>query len=416
MKCQYFATRRPGRKRDSTHRSKSNNKNEVEGGIINVATPISPVEQGAWTAAIDSTTYPTLPESNDYLTPLDLDLTTPISGNASGAEYPSSSDVFGDLLVPLDPSLSSTLVEMGSEFDHLFTSPIEFLDLEALDSHSFSPGSRDIAQLLIPDEIDSDLVPGTFSIERPSVSKASSLSSNDFQPLPSRDASVGDASSNSNCVCLMQALDLMKTLSTTSTKPSAAPSALSISPYDTSTVFDLNNNNPLAQTVVMENKEAIETVSNVLQCSCVEDGYLLTLLSMIVLKMLGRYAVAARKRSCAAAAAAVEKCDKHSSFSTDHEGLGRTAAQLILGELHHMQRLVNQLSPRLNARESADSKPREAFGQEHPKGFFGQLPLISGSGTTMAPFSPTTLDQLEKDLRKALSSLSLEIINILRQS
>jgi hypothetical protein len=165
----------------------------------------------------------------------------------------------------------------------------------------------------------------------------------------------------------------------------------------------------------MENKEAIEAVSTVLQCSCTEDGYLLTLLSMILLRILGRYAAAARKRSVATAAS-FEKGDRPSSSSNDHESLGRIAAQLILGELHHMQRLVNQLSPRLKVRERGEDASEGTLDRESSRDFFGSFPSLTDGGTGLAPFSPAILNQLEKDLRKSLSSLSLEIINILRQS
>lgn len=166
--------------------------------------------------------------------------------------------------------------------------------------------------------------------------------------------------------CLTRALDLLKSISV----DASAPSGASASP---------------PQALLLENKLSTDVVNRMLACSCTEDGFLLTVLSMIVLKVLGRYAAAAGRD-----AARRPGCG-YGTPRADGDERQRIAAQLVLSELHRVQRLVNQLSPRLK-------EPRDAGGPQ------GSL------------FSASTMDQMGSDLRKSLSTLSLGIIHNLRQS
>jgi hypothetical protein len=218
MSCQYFVTRRPGRKRDSGHKNKSNNKKKADGEDVDMVTPISPVDQGVWNISIDSTTFSGLPGSNDYFSHLDqvsleLGLPTPLSNTATGTDISSASNIFGDLLFPSDPTMSSTFSDMDNEFDQLFTSPMNYLDLVTTEAYNHGQTSFDIARLLIPEDKDSDPVLETSTMERPEppeISKPCSPSCNSLQPGPSRDASVSDVSSDSNCNCLVRVLDLVR--------------------------------------------------------------------------------------------------------------------------------------------------------------------------------------------------------------
>jgi hypothetical protein len=89
------------------------------------------------------------------------------------------------------------------------------------------------------------------------------------------------------------------------------------------------------------------------------------------------------------------------------------AAQLVLSELHRVQRLVNQLSPRLKVPKEGDGRNRCL-----EPGLWGRHQMTGGDEkmTGMAPFSAGTVDRVEADVRKSLSTLSAEIINVLRQS
>ena len=84
------------------------------------------------------------------------------------------------------------------------------------------------------------------------------------------------------------------------------------------------------------------------------------------------------------------------------------AAQLVLSELHRVQRLLNLLSQRLKGQPIGSSTvgtPNSALdGQDTP--LEAESPL---------PFSSKMLDQLETDMRNRLRALSLEIIDVLRR-
>ncbi|MCJ1399418.1 hypothetical protein MMC11_002620 [Xylographa trunciseda] len=306
---------------------------------------------------------------------------------------------------------------MSSEYDEFYTSPIDFFELDAREPINFT---SDIAKLLMPDDIDLDPFSDTSSFGRPHASKPSSPSSNGLS-LSTSYTSVTSAL-DSTCGCLMQALECMKIFS--STKPPAC--VLSNSLDSAATASNLGHSgHPSAQAVVLENKKTIEAVSNMLHCSCAEDAYLLTMLSMIIFKILGRYAVAARKQPGEATerrekasrnASSKEQVRLLSSYCPDDEDLGRIAAQLILSELHRVQRLVNQLSPRLKTRGLGASGKAGGISGVKDAGGDSQMSSPSDDEMTAAPFSATTLDQIEIDLRKCLSTLSSEIISMLQNS
>ena len=370
MKCEYFVMRRPGRKRESQPSNNDSDRDRVNRNIESHG-------------------------SNSHLTTLDRSPTSSRLCSLSGSEG-TPSDTFSRLLTPLEPNLISVFEGENDIFDSVFTSPIDFLEPESNDFLNHDP----------------DAIPEASSFDHPNTSKSSSLSSN-AQALLNGNTGVSGASDSASC-CLIQALDLMRKLS--STKPTVC--ILSNGQNDVAAVSNVGTDvNLSVQTVVAENQQTFQTVSNMLQCSCVEDSYLLTMLSMIVLKALERYAAAARKQFWGAG----EKGDKPSACtstqeqvrqisSVGDESVGRLEAQLILGELHCVQRLVKQLSPRLKARGVGGNVEREISRGDL------QVPSLSEGGMTKAPFSATIFEQIDVDLRKALSALSSEIIDMLRQS
>jgi hypothetical protein len=178
------------------------------------------------------------------------------------------------------------------------------------------------------------------------------------------------------------------------------------------------------QTVVSENKQIIEAVGNMLQCPYPEDVYLLTLISMIIFKVLERYAAATRQEVWEATEGddgpdrGVSARGHRLNLSNHRPGdkdLRRLAAQSILGELHRVKQLIKQLSPRLRA-HGGRSTSRDG-GTTNEKSARGGIraPLLQYSEVTVAPFSTTTLDTIEVDLRRCLSTLSQDIISMLQQ-
>ena len=377
IQCEYFVMRRPGRKRE---RSQPNN-NDSDRDRVN-----RNIESNG---------------SNSHLATLNLSPISSGQGSISGTEG-TSSDTFSRLLMPLESNLTSVFDGENDIFESLFTSPIDLLELESNDFLNHNP----------------DAISETSSFDRPNTTNSSSLSSN-ARSLLNGNTSGSGALDSASC-CVIQALDLMRKLS--STKSTAC--ILSHGQNDVANVFHVGTDvNLSAQTVVAENQRTFEAVSKMLQCLCVEDGYLLTMLSMIVLKALERYSAAARKQFGGAS----EKGDKPSASAStqgqvrkiigaDDESVGRLEAQLILGELHCAQRLVKQLSPRLKARGvGAGGKGGRNIERDFSRGDL-QVSSLSEGGMTKAPFSATIFEQIEVDLRKALSTLSSEIIHMLRQS
>ena len=181
---------------------------------------------------------------------------------------------------------------------------------------------------------------------------------------------------------------------------------------------------PTIQAVIAKNEQIIDAVSAMLQCSCTQDGYLLNIMSLIVFKVLGWYAAAARttpssgrdqahqlpitahdhQKSCSEQV--VRDSTKIGSYSLEGEDSARMAAQLVLSELHRVQQLVNKLSTKLRTQETKDAV--EA-------GTHINVSDQSIEMETSLPLSNALLDQLGKDLKKRLKSLSLEIVEALRR-
>ena len=376
MKCEYFAMRRPGRKRERSQPS-----NDGDRDRINRNTE--------------------LPGSNSHLTNLDPSPTSSRPASLSAIGY-SPVDTFAGLLTPLEHNRISGFEGENDILDGFFTSPINVLSLDSIDFLNHDP----------------DAFSEASSFDHPDISKSPSFSSK-AQSLLNGNTGASGASDSTLC-CLTRALDLLKKLS--STKPIRC--ILTNGQNDDATASNAGNDVSLSvQAVVAENKQTFESVSNMLQCSCVEDSYLLTMLAMIVLKALERYAAAARKQfggtgeegDNPSASTSTQGQARQLSSSGD-ESVGRLEAQLILSELHCVQRLVKQLSPRFRARVvGPGGKGRGNVEREMLRGG-SQVSNLSERGMPKAPLSASIFEQLDVDLRKALSALSSDIIGNLRQS
>lgn len=139
-------------------------------------------------------------------------------------------------------------------------------------------------------------------------------------------------------------------------------------------------------------------------------------MSLIVFKVIGWYASVARDTPRAKVhdgnPSPRSQCfrDRMSVDSdmadAEEDDYGRRAGQVVLSELHCVQRLVNQLSRRLK-----DDSVRYGTGSL----MGGKVQQSPDASRCAAPFSPAMLDQLEMDLRKGLRNLSSEIVNMLRR-
>nr|AAM02976.1 AFLR [Aspergillus bombycis]AAM02977.1 AFLR [Aspergillus bombycis] len=175
--------------------------------------------------------------------------------------------------------------------------------------------------------------------------------------------------------------------------------------------------------VISGNKKATDVVRKILECSCAQDGYLLSLVVLIVLKVLAWYAAAAGTQytstvvggnnssdssgssrgssssSNSPATVSEERVLHHPSMvgedCVDEEDQPRVAAQLVLSELHRVQSLVNLLAKRLQ--EGGDDAA--GIPAHHPA----------------SPFSLLGFSGLEANLRQRLRAVSSDIINFLQQ-
>jgi hypothetical protein len=160
----------------------------------------------------------------------------------------------------------------------------------------------------------------------------------------------------------------------------------------TTTSETQNLNLPSFDTVITHNKKAMDAVGTMLQCACSQDGYLLAIMSLIAFKVLDAYSAAVTNKSLAPTEPAAE------------EDPAYMAAQTVLGELHHVQRLINQLSTTMKE-QSAQSCTGAAQDQ---CGLAAGYSVLGGSASM--PFSSIMLDHLEADMRKRLKRLSSKMI------
>lgn len=186
------------------------------------------------------------------------------------------------------------------------------------------------------------------------------------------------------------------------------------------------------QHVVAKNKQTLEAIQVMLECPCsgADNSYLLAVISLVVLKVLGWYKAAVqdlpvamwtqqqqpaagnsrkrdadkdptrerRRRPACHAERVLQAPAVIDGYRLDGDDQARMAAQLVLSELHRVQRLVNVLGSRLK-------QGPEGGGGNSGGGYPGDTPF----------FSPAWFGQLETDLRKRVRNLSLEIVDMLRQ-
>ena len=226
--------------------------------------------------------------------------------------------------------------------------------------------------------------------------------------------SLQNFGSESSCRCLLRALSLLEQLL-------AGPIACTL-------LEEQPNENATRQlsalhSVIAENEQSTEAIDDMLRCECSQDEYLLAIISLIVSKILGRYANAAHEKleiddsrphpdyqqlSSSQSEQVTRSPTSVGSHCIDGEGQGRMAAQLVLSKLDRVQRLVNLLTQRLKGhgtRNGTVHTPKSVTGgQETPLG-------ESGAST----FSAIMLDQFEADLRKRLRAVSSDIVDLLRR-
>ncbi|KAL8682374.1 MAG: hypothetical protein Q9186_001564 [Xanthomendoza sp. 1 TL-2023] len=163
---------------------------------------------------------------------------------------------------------------------------------------------------------------------------------------------------------------------------------------------------PQLQIVIDKNKKAMEAVRSTLQTTCSQDGYLLVVVCLVVSKVLSTYVSAVRiSRAC--------ECDRQRSTASASSTLSGNndpiAAQRVLDELYQVQATMDQLGAKVQQWAKGN---RPSGSEAFPVGNDA-----SQSHTTLAgfPFSTTVLYQIYTQMRKRLSTLSLELIDELKR-
>ncbi|KIA75332.1 C6 zinc finger domain protein [Aspergillus ustus] len=473
IECQYLFAKRPGRRRENSggpslrctskiiitkpssnsnspiSTTRSNTERESQSDRSRFREPVEVA--GLSPVSVLSPNGPATPvmlPATDALvnTPQDLAHGAPLMQDDGPGTYPS--DVFSVLD---DSNIFSQLPDLDIDFNDM-----DFrtgnLETPAMDSDSITDTLNDISSLLMPDSNNRRSL-GSSDVNDPINSIVSSgvpSLSPDVQTLSSARSSTRRATiTSSPCDCLTQALDLLKTLCATHSSSTPAlggsDTALVFLPNTAAATANANTNTDtgVAQTILEENKQHIEAVSVMLSCSsCTADAFLLTLFSMIVLKILERYATAARSRVYKSLAGGVESnkimqssgknmhmpalsrthTHKYNGMQMAAEDSmnGRVPARLVLSELHRVQRLVKHLSPHLKEtreRERETETDDRAMTIEHTFQGRARGAEENKNSKTIAPqFSSATLTQMESDLRRNLSLLSADIIIQLRQN
>ncbi|KAK2594638.1 hypothetical protein QQS21_007614 [Conoideocrella luteorostrata] len=291
---------------------------------------------------------------------------------------------------------------------------------------SFNHTTNDLGSLFIPMEtpkVDSassaDLFTANSEITSPSaISRLSSIATTDLQAPTAMPSTImlNHSTPTSTCACVLRALDLLKMLSSCCNKTVVTDKA------------DID----LAQATITKNKQILDVISDILVCSsCKNDNLLLIIISILILKVLERYNTTVDKRLCNTGPMHVKegngtarsgkhmiayskgqvKVPSHANTLLDEATHWRTIAQLVLGELHGVQRLVNQLSPQLKNSLKGDQGSL-GVGAGLSAGNCG---IVEDNYSLVStPFSAETLSQLGDDMRKGLKTLSTNIIGRLR--
>jgi hypothetical protein len=313
-------------------------------------------------------------------------------------------------LGPLDPSLFSSLTHTDPNsqgFTPSFQVDMPDLDLTRTVEDLFSPavnnssnGFEGLSDASFgANDTMSDLLAFAMPIPRPTTSASPTREVHNFQKAPA----TGQA-----CSCLAQALGLMTQLSQSS---STANMMCTTQGLDDSTAIQT------VQDVLRQSKAAVDAVGTILHCPCSHDGYVLVVISLIAFKMLGLFAAvvlntpgsqdsqASRPSQTSSSEPALQDPAVEGSYRIEGKDWARMSAQAVLSELHSVRRLTKTLSSRMQLQATRQGGEKEV---EAPKNAALEsevrLPLLSGE----------IYKQLDADLNRRLKALSQRLIERLR--
>ncbi|KAG7284356.1 hypothetical protein NEMBOFW57_010729 [Staphylotrichum longicolle] len=386
---------------------------------------------------------------------------TPDAGFGPGPETDLWNSILSPSVLMADPAgLSPPLTTIGTDVGELF------------DLGLHSPMVLDCPEQVGPAEANHHPTPDIFGDMDLSVSPPDFATTHTHSHTSAFDWTLPSGTSTPPSCCFTVALDILTRLFPNAPSSCTLPGTPSLSGS-----LPSDGASPKARTidsVISENKQIIESLTNLLDCHCSQDEYLISIMTLIALKVMGWYSAAAADdslspspstpsppqplipswpgpgpgiRSAGSASGSgsgsASPTDRRPSSASSVGGplgeqvlrlpatvgnycvagqhQGRMAAQLVLSELHRVQRLVNALSKRL---ESIRLRAGRTAGSSASSSGLGSVRGGDGGGGVAGvvgvarapPFSVPTFCQLEEDLRKRLRVLSSETIDVLRRA
>lgn len=215
--------------------------------------------------------------------------------------------------------------------------------------------------------------------------------------------------------------------------------------------------------VVSHNDAIVETITATLNCACSDDCYLLVIMSLLVLKVLDRYAVATTQQQQQLGSTAAKRdrlfgnrASEESSAPSLHTGTtasstpsltsslsspgkrgggrenhrasidscgmeedecDRVARQLVLSKLHRVQRLVSQLSQKLRDQQAELGGPLASNSSLDMmvRSVFAAGSVRDEGAMSNTPLSSTLLHQFLSDIRVRLKGLASTIVDCLQR-
>ncbi|KAL4962451.1 Zn(II)2Cys6 transcription factor [Aspergillus stella-maris] len=402
LDCEYKISRRTGRT------SRTVNQPSLSGSLARIAD--DPTTSSAIQPACFSLTQPPAvsqaaqASSTSTQTPLLTPITTvPYHETSQDQCIPQTPDIWRSLLSPnaftADVSDLTSLIPLPADVDDMFASviPSPHFANSILDPMTGEDFTRSMS------------VPDLPVFPTPAVSDIKSTH-------------TADTNSHHSGSCLTIILDVFRNLFPSTSMACRFPCG------------EQKTHIRTLETVVSENKQIIDTINDVLDCSCSHDGYMISIVSLAVFKVMSWYIAAAKGQMTSFREGMMWERDYvnqsesvgRSPFADqapytaapigghygNNDNPNRMAAQLVLSELHRVQRLVNVLALRLeNMRLKSSLSSAAAFSSSGGNVDNSQFELMRAS-----PLSGSTLSQLEEDLRKCLRAVSSETIDILRQA
>lgn len=391
-------------------------------------------------AAFGTTPFSTFPE------PLKLDLSTPEYDVAalmsSNPDSPNDNNRKSDR----ENSSSSSISNDSLTYDNRNDS------ISGMDGMTYDPQWFSNLGLTFPNNFASGLaMPPSSSyapqMTLPDISTPSSLQSSIFNhqsfPLPNTNAIFCTPPPETSCTCLTQALSLLAALHDNNNASSSTSSTPSVIGTMTPPYADNDNNKSISlrnlvgggtgvknvTTTIHEslnlNTTSLQQATKILSCECsTHNQQLIFFVAFIVLKTMDRYTAAVHgadtlDRDSGGGVGSefpLSYKDSLESSGGGCKGNSRTRAQLVLGELHRVVRIVDALSKRMRegqgrrSNSSSESSSQSGGGKGSEVGDGG---LQGGPGGHQ--ISASCFAQLENDLRKHLKAVTNDTMSILRR-